>query len=133
MKAHGPPRSPPLFALVFMSMFGFIGLAVLIFMWTQPRDAFGAPPLFFRVFASFIAIAFMAVGFGVPLSELRRRRGQHAAGEGSGSSGPTAAGPAGYRCPQCGAGLGREAEVSPSGDVKCPYCQKWWNVHRGCA
>jgi hypothetical protein len=114
--------------LMFISMFGFIGLAVLIFVWSQSPHEFGAPPLFFRVFASFIAIAFMAVGFGVPINALRQRAGGGSAA--GGSAQPPEPG-TGYKCPHCGAGLGKEAEVSPSGDVKCGYCHKWWNIHRG--
>lgn len=33
-----------------------------------------------------------------------------------------------YRCQNCGAGLGAETEISPSGDFKCPYCRSWSNV-----
>lgn len=35
----------------------------------------------------------------------------------------------GYDCPSCGAALGKEADVSPSGDVKCGYCERWFNIH----
>ena len=35
----------------------------------------------------------------------------------------------GYDCPNCGAALGKEADVSPSGDVKCGYCERWFNIH----
>jgi hypothetical protein len=31
-------------------------------MWSQSFDGFDSPPLFFRVFASFIALAFVAMG-----------------------------------------------------------------------
>ena len=36
----------------------------------------------------------------------------------------------GYACTNCGATLQGEAEVSPSGDVKCSYCERWFNIHR---
>ncbi|MCA9083054.1 MAG: hypothetical protein KDA81_03315 [Planctomycetaceae bacterium] len=32
------------------------------------------------------------------------------------------------RCGNCGAALGTETEVSPSGDFKCPFCNTWSNV-----
>lgn len=35
-----------------------------------------------------------------------------------------------YDCDNCGARLGKDAEVSPSGDVKCKYCNKWFNIYR---
>ena len=34
-----------------------------------------------------------------------------------------------YECTRCGAPLQDRADVSPSGDVKCQYCDAWFNVH----
>ncbi len=34
-----------------------------------------------------------------------------------------------YVCQQCDAPLGRNADVSPLGDVKCQHCGKWFNIH----
>ena len=39
--------------------------------------------------------------------------------------------PRDYNCDQCGAALGDNADVSPSGDFKCSYCGKWSNIHQG--
>ena len=33
-----------------------------------------------------------------------------------------------HNCPHCGAGLDANTEISPSGDFKCAYCQKWSNA-----
>ena len=33
-----------------------------------------------------------------------------------------------YSCKSCGASLDKNVDVSPSGDVKCKYCNKWFNV-----
>lgn len=38
-------------------------------------------------------------------------------------------GPKDYNCDQCGAALGDNSDVSPSGDFKCTYCGKWSNIH----
>ena len=124
-----PPR-PPLFALIFMSMFGFIGLAVFIGIWFGTARDF--PPLFFKLIASFIAIAFMAVGFGTPISAWKDRHVLDAAVQPETPVAEETDAPPtrGYKCPNCGAGLGPQ-EVSPKGDVKCTYCQKWWNIHEG--
>jgi len=126
MNTPKPPLPrPPLFGLIFLSMFGFIGLGMLVFIWSQPSNF---PPLFFKFVASCIAIAFMAMGFGGPLSMLKDREPLNSTPsdtEGSEDAPPVK----GYKCPNCGAGLG-EQEVSPSGDVKCNYCLKWWNIHR---
>lgn len=120
--------------MVFISMFGFIGVAVLIFLWSQSSHEFGAPPLIFRLVGSCIALAFIAFGFGLPMTAFRHRP-DGTRGEGSDDSAMDEAGTrsarpaAGYRCPHCGAGLGKGQDVSPGGDVKCGYCHKWWNIH----
>jgi DNA-directed RNA polymerase subunit RPC12/RpoP len=120
--------------MAFFSLFGFIGVAFLIFLWSQSFHEFGAPPLIFRVVGSFIALAFIAMGFGLPITAWRARAAWR---EGAaGSAAPVSNAPAsqatatvGYKCPHCGAGLGPKEDVSPSGDVKCGYCNKWWNIH----
>jgi hypothetical protein len=126
-------RRLPIFMMLFISMFGFVGVAVLIFLWAPSSDGFGAPPLFFRMFGSLIAIAFMAMGFGLPISALLARSESASAtadpADTAVSQSSSSESQAGYRCPHCGAGLGQGEEVSPKGDVKCNYCQKWWNIH----
>jgi len=37
--------------------------------------------------------------------------------------------PRNYECNQCGAALGDNSDISPSGDFKCTYCGKWSNIH----
>lgn len=124
--------------LAFFALFGVIGLVILRFLWA-PSDSFMAPPAIFRAIGSLVALGFMIMGFGVPLSALlhRRRTGRPAddlpeAGVSPDASAPPTA-TAGYRCPNCGAALGPEQEVSPSGDAKCGYCKRWWNIHRSAA
>jgi hypothetical protein len=121
-----PTPRLPLFALIFMSMFGFIGVAVLIFVWSGRGDF---PPLIFRLVASFIAIAFMAMGFGAPISAILHRTRNTESQAAIATAEPGEPPRKGYKCPNCGAGLGTQ-EVSPSGDVKCTYCHKWWNIYR---
>jgi hypothetical protein len=113
-------------------VFAGIGLTVLVFMWGTPSDSFGAPPLFFRIFASFIAIAFVGVGGTIGVTALRGGRGMSlsAGAPPGGAATVPPVSPAGYTCPNCGAPLGEKADVSPSGDVKCPFCGRWFNVHR---
>lgn len=119
----------------FFAVFGFIGLALLRFFWTQ-SDPFGGPPPLFRMVGSLIATAFVVLGFGMPLAALWRRPPSDAPSTKPpgtpGTPGSTEApGPAsGYECPNCGASLGANQEVSPSGDAKCRYCNRWWNIHR---
>ena len=119
--ANPAPTRPPLIFLFFFGIFGCIGVTVLVFLWGHP-DKMGDPPLFFRLVGSFIALAFIAMGFGLPLTLLRKSRKV-----GTTEFDPKSI-PETYQCPSCGANV-QDAEVSPSGDVKCPYCKGWWNVH----
>lgn len=126
-------------ALRFFGVVPFgIGLTVLFFVWTSD---FG--PLFFRVFASFVALGFVMFGgaFLFGPSMLTRQQGQLASmlkrvqgiakDQATESESPVTKTPkVGYACASCGAALGSDAEVSPSGDVKCSYCQRWFNIHK---
>jgi hypothetical protein len=124
---------------VFGFAFGGIGLTVLGFLWLTPFNQFDSPPLFFRLFGSFIALVFVVVGgtafFGAisgrglmaPGATLPQPRSQPAP-----RPAPTLDNsiPAGYACPHCGAPLTQQADVSPLGDVKCPFCHTWFNIHQ---
>ena len=104
-------------------VFGLIGVTVIVFLWSQPFGEFGSPPLFFRIFGSLIASVFILVGFGgafFPQTIGRLPR--------TGAAGHSKAGGR-YQCPNCSAALERGADVSPSGDVRCTYCERWFNVH----
>jgi hypothetical protein len=128
--------------LVFGLVFLGIGITVIVWMWTA--QGFGAPPLVFRVFATLIAIPFVAVGGATAYSAARALRGgyehppfgqppqpleelplEDKLGEGFDRGGQV-----GYTCPGCGAPLARGADVSPHGDVKCGHCGRWFNVHK---
>ena len=112
---------------VFGFVFGGIGLTVIGFLWTE--RGFGEPPLFFKIFGSFIALAFVAVGGTLFFTTLKGQFPR--SGTATTQPSPTPAPPAvtGYTCPACGARLGEDADVSPKGDVKCGYCRKWFNIH----
>lgn len=124
--------------------FGGVGVAVIAFMWGMSSGGFGSPPLFFRVVASLIAVPFVAFGATAlnaavtgrassSLTAKARERAQRMlhqaehAGIRDSQSGVRGS----YACPHCAAPLGDGADVSPSGDVKCPYCRSWFNVHHG--
>ncbi len=144
-----PPRRDDLAAaqvgrvlgIVFGIVIGGVGITVLAFLWGTPRGEFGAPPLFFRIFGSFIALAFVAMGGSICLAALKgaspfgpaiRKLGitDRRAVPGESAGAPVSAG---YVCPQCGASLGPKADVSPLGDVKCTFCGSWFNIHRASA
>ncbi len=129
LRTHVTPSNTTLFRAarilfgVVASVFGGIGLLVILFLWGTPPNEFGAPPLFFRVFGSLIAVAFIAFSaFGIYGAITLRLGPFHSklrSGRGAAGS---------YSCPSCGAGLGADTEVSPSGDVKCTHCGNWFNV-----
>ncbi|NQV25172.1 MAG: hypothetical protein HQ518_12480 [Rhodopirellula sp.] len=123
-----------------------IGMTVLIFLWSAPFGDFYSPPLFFRVFGSFVALSFVLTGIGIfvgagKFGDPRRMAeslqeaaksladSQRTAGSSSTQSSEAVKPKVGYDCPNCGAALGKEADVSPSGDVKCGYCERWFNIH----
>jgi hypothetical protein len=123
-----------------------IGMTVLFFLWSAPFGQFGSPPLFFRVFGSFIALAFVMTGVGIfvsagkigdprrmaqSLHEMTNDLATNLPAAGSAAVEPTeeTKPKVGYDCPNCGAALGKQADVSPSGDVKCGYCERWFNIH----
>lgn len=120
-----------------------IGVTVLCALWTGP---FGFAPFIFKVFGSFVACFFIMGGVGIyktaekmgdprrmvqTLQEMQKELAADDPEVGSSSSRTTETEKpkVGYDCPNCGAALGKEADVSPSGDVKCGYCERWFNIH----
>jgi uncharacterized protein YjeT (DUF2065 family) len=120
-----------------------IGLTVLFFIWFGDVGPFGGAPLIFRVFASFVALVFVLTGV-MFFSGPSLLKGQHqnmldrvrelseAAGHDLTDSSASSDGrpQVNYSCPNCGSDLGEDADVSPSGDAKCDYCKRWFNIHR---
>ena len=108
-----------------------IGLSVLGFLWLTPFNEFGSPPLFFRIFGSFIALAFVLVGGGMIAASFGLRGVKlPRPGDPGVPPAPPQAGAVGYQCVHCGATLGENADVSPHGDAKCAHCGRWFNIHR---
>jgi hypothetical protein len=112
-----------------------IGISVLVFLWSEPFGDFGSPPLFFRFFGSFIALAFVLLGGASFIGAFKVRTWkipQDISEQDeypSESDLPDPSTSLHLACPRCGAPLAEDAEVSPHGDVKCTYCQAWFNVH----
>lgn len=135
------PEMAPIAPRIIFGTFGFafagIGVSLLVFLWMAPFDAFGSPPLFFRVFGSLIAICFVAVGttlfigaifgstFPTPNAALQSLIERNARRNGMKQNPPVL----NYSCPNCGAQLGKDVQVSPLGDVNCQFCHQWFNVH----
>ena len=117
-------------AAIISGVFAAIGLTVIVFLWSQPFGAFHSPPLFFRIFGSLVATMFVVMGgsgviaaiYGKPLTPRHRSLR-------SAFRRPPVETPGSYVCPNCGATLAENVDVSPSGDVKCSYCNSWFNVH----
>ena len=123
---------------VFGFAFAGIGITMLGFLWLTPFDQFGSPPLFFRIFGSFIALCFVAMGGTTFVGAILGSRQQRpVAGfdkfnetkmEADAPAAPLL--PLNYCCSNCGAKLTKQSEVSPLGDVKCTFCHQWFNIHR---
>ncbi len=127
-----------------------IGLTVLAFAWS---DGFGGPgvPVFFRLFFSFVALGFVLMGGATLFAGLKggvasglvdqaldlrqqleeglRARGMTRPTEDQQSPAAPRMTSEGYICPSCNAPIGKNADVSPHGDVKCSHCGRWFNVH----
>jgi DNA-directed RNA polymerase subunit RPC12/RpoP len=119
-----------------IAFFG-IGLAVLFFMWSGD-GGFHDPPFFFKIFASLIALPFVAVGATLAVGSFKAltdsagsantiNRLKDTAGD---EASPNQSGRAVYVCPRCGAPLAENADVSPHGDTKCVHCGGWFNIHK---
>jgi len=116
-------------------VFGLIGVTVAVSLWSEPFGEFGSPPLFFRIFGTLIASVFMLMGFGGACAaifggtkSLRSARRSGFVGRAPRPKSPE--GQRSYTCPNCNAALKSKADVSPSGDVRCSYCDRWFNIHR---
>lgn len=60
--------------------------------------------------------------------ESRPTRGLGSTPAGAPQHPEATASPARLSCAHCAAPLRDDTEISPSGDVKCPFCRSWFNV-----
>ena len=140
MQPNQVPPAARFIGAVFGLVFFGIGLTVVSFMIGSSSDGFGSPPVFFRIFASLIGVAFMAFGGTMAYSAisgggLMKSPGARLHGlktqlerDLPETTRPRQVAPGSYVCPSCGATL-QKADVSPMGDVKCTFCGQWFNVH----
>jgi DNA-directed RNA polymerase subunit RPC12/RpoP len=129
-----PPRAVRFIFALFGFIFAGIGLTVIIFIWSEPFGGFGSPPLFFRIFGSFIAVAFIGFGAAMAISAIIGNKEPLAPSIPAASVAPhapasTAHLPGRYACSRCAAPLADNAQVSPLGDARCPHCGSWFNIH----
>ncbi|MHC5004017.1 MAG: hypothetical protein ACYTJ0_12920 [Planctomycetota bacterium] len=116
---RGRSLLPRVVPAVVAGSFAAIGLVVIVSLWSM--RGFGAPPLPFKLIGTIMGMVFVVVGCGAAATIARGGRT---------SQPPPAAPPAaGYECPGCGATLAGDVDVSPHGDVKCAYCDAWFNIH----
>ena len=128
---HTPSAALGLIGRAVPFMFGLIGLTVCVFLWAAPFGEWDSPPLFFRVFGTLIASVFMIVGFGSAIAGPKMMSGVRSlAKRGRAQRGGSEPARVGYECPNCGSSLQSGADVSPSGDVKCTFCDRWFNIHQ---
>lgn len=119
-----------IFPACFIGVFGVIGLLTLWLLWFGVTG-FHEPPLFYKLFGSCIASAFILFGFGgaygilTGTDRLMTPRSLHSLRSQLDALRPRKGS---YACKQCGARIDN-AEVSPNGDIKCQYCGSWFNIH----
>lgn len=113
-----------------------IGLTVLGGIWFSDFGPFGGPPLFFKFFISFIAIAFILQGLStLTVADMMTSGSLHDLLTKQLNSNfkpqnePEAKKTGQYECSNCNAPLVNQADVSPLGDVRCKHCGKWFNIH----
>jgi len=88
--------------------------------------------IFMMAFGVFVLVA---VGFGFQIVASRKVFGtvhrvlDQALKEDAANKTAAQATDRDYSCDHCGATLTDGAEVSPSGDFRCQYCDNWSNVH----
>jgi len=127
--------------IVFGIALGGIGLVVIISVWSS-APGFGDPPTFFKIFASLIALPFIAIGIlflagALGLAKFGRKSSAAALAqqlkdtplESPQPSAESTVSPLNYTCPHCGAPLDSSSSASPHGDVKCTHCETWFNIH----
>jgi len=134
-KPVGIPLVGKMVGAVVGLVFAGIGITVIAFLWGTPRNDFFAPPLLFRVFGTFIALAFVAVGCAVfygavsAAGPLARSVADNMEETPDREEPEAEAAADTYTCPHCGAPVADGSDVSPHGDAKCHYCSGWFNVH----
>ncbi|WP_437190906.1 hypothetical protein [Planctomicrobium sp. SH527] len=121
-----------------------IGLTVLAGVWFSGfglvggpfGDPFDGPPLFFKVFFSFIAIGFILQGLLMlttdamfPQGRIRELWAKQLEALFKHQDEVQAPKAGEYACSNCRAPLGTQADVSPLGDVRCKHCGNWFNIH----
>lgn len=100
-----------------------------------PDSSLSGAPAFFKLMGSLVAFGFI-IGSAVMLRVIwsRKLKVGPAAMHGSISPAPAEGNSSqqglDLQCDHCGAGLEVSTEISPSGDVKCSYCKRWFNVRR---
>ena len=121
--AQGRPSGPPLTVRIFGVVFALIGASFAVGILSM-RTAAGGPPLPFLAVGVLVCAAFVFLGITVAIGRSHRRGFTPPP-----SVNPDLSAPGAYACPSCGAALGKDADVSPHGDVRCAYCERWFNVH----
>jgi hypothetical protein len=137
--SESPFKTPAPFRFVggvFGLIFAGIGVTVIANLWFGEMGE--NAPTFFKIFSSFISLAFIAMGgtlaftsfFGggmMGADQMVEKLQRLQASQSPPTSTPSA-GPGSYVCPHCGGRMTR-ADVSPLGDVKCEFCGAWFNIH----
>lgn len=135
---HSP--LPNLIQRIVAGMFGlvFAGVGLSFGFGIWGHSGFGAPPLLFRLVFSAVGLLFATIGIGIVISAITNQLGPGALKNhlhefqkfhSELQQKHEQRQPGSNVCPNCSAPVGN-AEISPSGDVKCLHCKNWYNVRR---
>ncbi|MCF7974246.1 MAG: hypothetical protein K9N55_10555 [Phycisphaerae bacterium] len=114
-----------LFAIVFSIPFLGVPIAMISMLWSH--DGFGGPPIAMKIAGSLIC---GAVGFAGLFMMFTAIFGKAASRHNAvNRSQLTTSKTHEYKCTNCGAGIGVDSDISPSGDIKCQFCNSWFNVN----
>ena len=116
------------FGIIFALPFIFGPVAMMSMLWAD--DGWGAPPLAMKLAGTAICAAVGCAGLLMAFKALTGEAPQikQTALDSQRELSTRQSNELDYACDNCGASISADADISPSGDVKCTYCNSWFNV-----
>jgi len=114
-----------IFLIVFSIPFIGVPIAIISMLWSN--DGFGGPPIAMKIAGSLICGAVGCAGLFMMYGSISGKAvSKHNVAK---RSHINTSNRSEYKCNNCGASIGVDSDISPSGDVKCQFCNSWFNVN----